>query len=100
MKHNNSFVNLFNLLSPAILDSAIATNRSDKYSKNMDTKTHLAASMLIQITNPHGLRELEIQLNTLNATLSQLSGSNSPVKARVKAKEKVSTPTIIVIESK
>lgn len=72
MSHNNSFANLIKLLNPSILESAIATHESDKYSKNMNTKTHLFALMFTQIINPHSLRDLEIQLSSFQKNMAHM----------------------------
>lgn len=63
MFYSNSFADLMKLLDQKILNSAIKTNNSDKGSQKLNTKTHLMAVIFAQITNPHGLREMELQLD-------------------------------------
>lgn len=82
MSHTNSFANIIKLLNPSILKSSIATHRSDRYSKSMNTKTHLISSMFIQIMNPHGLRDLEIQLKALQKNIAHM-GMNKVTRSAI-----------------
>lgn len=72
MKHNNLFVQLIKMINPTILDSIVEAHEADKHSKKVDTKTQLITSIFMQIMNPHGLREMELQLKTLGRTLTPL----------------------------
>jgi len=91
------FSQVLGLIDKNIFKKIVAQHDSDKYSKGINTWTHLVSMLFMQFANATSLRDIANGLNSATGNLNHMGVAQSPSKSSLSYQNKNRTYKVSIV---